>query len=102
MLQPALAVDATRLHAGFFRRAVNPLVFARLFDVLPHIYLFIKDRRHRYMKVNQSLLALHGCKLEAEMIGRTDFDFNPPTLAAQYVDEDRRVMETRRPLIDQV
>jgi AraC-like DNA-binding protein len=36
------------------------------------------------------------------MLGRTDFDFNPPTLAAQYVEEDRRVMETRQPQIDQV
>ncbi len=77
-------------------------MLAELFDVLPQIYLFIKDRRHRYQKVSRSLVALHGCATEAEMVGRTDFDFNPPALAAQYVEEDRRVMETRRPLLDQV
>lgn len=88
--------------ADFFRRVSNPAVFTELFDVLPHIFLFVKDRRHRYVRVNRALLALHGCREEAEMLGRTDFDFNPPTLAAQYVDEDRRVLSTRRPLIDQV
>lgn len=86
----------------FFRRATNPVVFAQLFDVLPNIFLFIKDRRHRYVKVNPALFSLHGCRAESEMLGRTDFDFNPPTLAAQYVEEDRRVMTTRVPLIDQV
>lgn len=101
-MSPPRSTAATTLQADFFQRAVNPIVFVELFDVLPHIYLFIKDRRHRYMKVNRSLAALHGCDSEAEMIGRTDFEFNPPTLAAQYVEEDRRVMATRQPLIDQV
>src|SRR5688500_7635487 len=95
------APSPAALQHDFFRRAANPVVFAELFDVLPHIYHFIKDRRHRYVKVNRSLAALHGAS-EADMIGRTDFDFNPPALAAQYVEEDRRVMATREPLIDQV
>ena len=83
-------------------RASNPVVLAELFDVLPQVHLFVKDREHRYVKVSRSLLALHGCRAESEMLGRTDFDFNPPTLAAQYVEEDRRVMAARRPLTDQV
>lgn len=86
----------------FFQRLANPQVLTELFDVLPNIFLFLKDRRHRYMKVNRALLTLHGCRAESEMLGRTDFDFNPPALAAQYVEEDRRVMDTRAPLIDQV
>lgn len=101
-MPPSPPNDPAALQAAFFRRATQSLVFAQMFDVLPQVYLFVKDRQHRYMKVNRSLLAVHGCSDEAEMIGRTDFDFNPPTLAAQYVEEDRKVMTTRRPLIDQV
>lgn len=92
---PALAGD-------FFKLVAEPVVFAELFDVLPEVYLFIKDRRHRYVKVNRSELALHGCETEGEMVGRTDFDFHPPALAAQYVEEDRRVMETGRAMKNQV
>ena len=77
-------------------------MFAEMFDVLPEVYLFIKDRRHRYVKVNRSECALHGCAAEREMIGKTDFDFHPPALAAQYVEEDRRVMAAGRPVVDQV
>jgi AraC-like DNA-binding protein len=101
-MKPSLSPAAARLQNDFFQRAIHPVVFAELFDVLPHIYLFIKDRQHRYRKVNRSLAALHGCVSEEPMLGKTDFDFNPPTLAAHYVDEDRRVMETRQPQIDQV
>lgn len=96
--QKAPITDSTT----FLNRIANLDAFAGMFDVLPRIYFFLKDREHRYMRVNRGLAALHGCASETTLIGRTDFDFNPPTLAAQYVEEDRRVMSSRRPLIDQV
>lgn len=86
----------------FFAAVANPIVFTELFDVLPHIFLFIKSREHRYVKVSRALWSLHGCTAESEMLGHTDFDFNPPALAAQYVEEDRQVMATGQPLVDQV
>jgi AraC-like DNA-binding protein len=86
----------------FFRRVADPVALVALFDVLPDVFLFIKDRAHRYVKVSRSLVQLHGCSTEAEMLGRTDHDFNPPALATQYVAEDRRVMATGKPLHDQV
>jgi PAS domain S-box-containing protein len=88
--------------AEFFRRLADPGLLLALFDHLPRVYLFVKDREHRFVKVNRGLLALHGCAKEAEMVGRTDFDFHPPALAAQYVEEDRKVMESRRPVHDQL
>src|ERR1043166_7648601 len=87
---------------SFFDQVAEPAVFAELFDVLPEVFLFIKDRAHRYVKVNRSLVLLHGCRSEAELIGRSDHDFNPPVLATQYVAEDRRVMSSGQPLLDQV
>ncbi len=73
-----------------------------MFDSLPNVYLFVKDRQHRFVTVNRAELRLHNLKTEAQMIGRTDFDFHPPALAAHYVEEDRRVMASRQPLLDQV
>jgi len=80
----------------------EPQSILELFEHLPRVYLFVKDTAGRFVKVNAPTLALHGCSTESEMLGRTDFDFHPPALAAQYVDEDRRVMENRHPLCDQV
>lgn len=86
----------------FFEGVEDAGVWAQLFDVLPDVYLFVKDRRHRFVRANRSELTLHGCENETEILGRTDFDFHPPALAAQYVEEDRHVMESGRPLLNQV
>jgi PAS domain S-box-containing protein len=71
-----------------------------LFDALPDVYLFIKDRESRFVKVNDAWLAMHGCSA-AEALGRSDYDYHPPALAAQYVAEDRQVMRSGKPLRDQ-
>jgi AraC-like DNA-binding protein len=73
-----------------------------LFDHLPDIYLFVKDRHHRFVRVNRALALLEGCRDADGMLGLSDFDFHPPALAAQYVAEDAGVMARREPLIDQL
>ncbi len=80
----------------------RPGALLELFEHLPRVYLFVKDLAGRFVKVNRSMLLLHGLQKESEMLGRTDFDFHPPALAAQYVEEDRRVMESKAPLCDQI
>lgn len=73
-----------------------------LFDHLPDTYLFVKDRHSRFVQVNAALVRLEGCRSADEMYGKTDFDFHPPIMAAQYIAEDNRVMAKREPLIDQL
>ena len=85
-----------------FALLAKPEALLELFEYLPRVYLFVKDLDGRFVKVNRPMLLLHGCREEADMLGRTDFDFHPPALATQYVDEDRRVMDSRKPLCDQV
>jgi AraC-like DNA-binding protein len=72
-----------------------------LFDALPDVILFVKDRESRFVKVNTAWLALHGLASASDAIGRSDHDFHPPALAAQYVAEDERVMRSGQPLRDQ-
>jgi AraC-like DNA-binding protein len=72
-----------------------------LFDVLPDVFLFVKDRASRFVRANRAFLVMHGCRSKADVVGRTDHDFHPPALATQYVAEDERVMRLGRPLKDQ-
>jgi len=88
--------------ARFFAAVGDPTQWFALFEHLPRVYLFVKDLAGRFMKVNLPFVLLHGCRHEREILGRTDFDFHPPALAAQYVEEDRRVIRSGRPLADQV
>ncbi len=100
-MKPRPQLAAEPYDPDVLRRLEDPRMLLTLFDDLPRIYLFVKDRLHRFIKVNHGLLLLHGCGAEAEMLGKTDLDFHPPALAAQYLEEDRQVMESRKPLVNQ-
>lgn len=92
----------TAFQNTFFAR--NPLAASviSLFDSLPQTYFYAKDRESRFVRVNQLFLENHGLKDESEAIGKTDHDFHPPVLAKAYISEDRRVMDSRKPLPGQV
>jgi len=72
-----------------------------LFDAVPDVFLFVKDRHSRFTGCNAAWLSMHGCGTAAEIRGKSDADFHPPALAAQYVAEDRQVMKSGKPLRDQ-
>ena len=92
----------TAKQEAFFESLANPLDLLQLFEFLPEVYHYVKDRRGRYMRANRVVCRVVGVESDQAMIGKTDFDFFPPAIAAQYVDEDRRVVESAVPLADQI
>ena len=72
-----------------------------LFDALPDVCLFVKDRESRFVRVNAAWLVMHGETSAAAALGKSDYDYHPPALAAQYVAEDRQVMRSGKPVRDQ-
>lgn len=76
-------------------------VLLSLFDYLPDAYFYVKDRHSRFVTMNRSLLQLRGARSAVEVIGQTDFDLHPVHWAQQYIDEDRRVMDSGVAVINQ-
>jgi len=68
-----------------------------LIDHLPD-YVFIKDAECRFVTVNRAHVLMYGCHSEEELIGKTDFDFSPPELAAMYRRDDLQVIQHGRVL----
>lgn len=94
--------DYREYQQEFFTRMGEPQNLAGLFDYLPDVYFYLKDEESRFIKVNEPMLRSHGMTHESEMLGKNDFDFHLPLLAAQYIDEDQRVRESGKPLPKQV
>ena len=94
--------DPHNVQRRFFEKLAGNLALAPLFEYLPEVYLYVKDRHSRFVKVNEALWRLRGCETEDEMIGLTDWDMHPQHLADQYIAEDRRVMRSGRPLPNQI
>ncbi len=91
----------TAFQRQFFERLGNPWDLSQLFDYLPDTYFYAKNTRGQFVMVNRALAAMFGLAGPEEMIAKTDHDFSPRDLADQYVAEDRRVMQTAAPLVNQ-
>jgi two-component system, sensor histidine kinase and response regulator len=68
--------------------------YSSLVESLP-LRTWSKDLEGRFTFVNKAWFNNRG-KTLAEVVGKTDFAFNPPELAQKYQEDDRRVAETRQ------
>ncbi len=71
-----------------------------LVDNLPDC-IYAKDAGGRKILVNPGDLKNLGVKTEAEAIGKTDFDFFPKEVAAEFFKTEQRVLEKGEALINQ-
>ena len=95
-------MDATRLKTDFMDRMHSPLQMQELFNHLPDVYFFVKNREGRFVMANHTFVRQCGAETEAGIIGKTDFDFFPLGRAESYVKDDNYVMTTGRSIVDRV
>jgi PAS domain S-box-containing protein len=57
---------------------------------------WIKDQRGRFVFVNRTFGDVFGLTPE-QVVGKTDLDFSPPSVAAKYQADDQAVMRSRQP-----
>jgi AraC-like DNA-binding protein len=63
-----------------------------LFDRVPDVVYFVKDRAARYVVVNQTLVERCGRRHKAELVGRTASEVFPSPLGDRFFEQDRRVI----------
>lgn len=68
------------------------LEMQKLFDALPDVVFFIKDREGRYTHCNLTLVRRLGRQRRAEVIGRSPADVFPLPLGGNYMAQDSRVL----------
>jgi PAS domain S-box-containing protein len=83
----------------FEKNQCNSLCVSGLFDDLPGVSFFIKDREHRLVMVNEGFLPRLGLSQE-ELFGKTDFDLFPARLAEHFRRDDRDIFESRKPKLN--
>jgi len=86
-----------------FLKSVHPdRHFSRLFDHLPDLLFFAKDRNGHLLAANDALLHQYGYDRtrEHEFYGLTDFDLLPRSLAEKFRQDDLQVIESGQPLLE--
>lgn len=85
----------------FFERYASLQPLMDLFELAPGVFFYAKDRKSRFVRLNKANLSVYGVEDEESLLGRTDRDFHPPSLAEGYIAEDQRVMEGGKPVVNQ-
>ena len=88
--------------AAFFRSLAPDEQLLALFDLIPEVSFFVKDRAGRFMTLSLHKHEHCGVKTEEDAIGKTDHDFFSKPRADAYREDDLSVMESGTPLINRV
>ncbi len=70
-----------------------------MIDDLPDC-IYVKDAQGRFVAANLATARLMGSAAPSELLGRTDFDFYPPDLAAEYRADEEELLRSGKPLIN--
>jgi PAS domain S-box-containing protein len=68
-----------------------------LIDNLPD-YIYVKDKDFKHLLNNRANVELLGELTEADTLGKSVFDYMPKDLAEKYIEDDRKVLESGKPL----
>jgi AraC-like DNA-binding protein len=90
----------TQFKKAFLAQINGYDVFEELFNLLPDVAFFIKDRQGRFVMGNRRSCDYFRVSSPADILGRTDYDFFPKDRADIYVAGDRQVMETGKAILN--
>ena len=80
----------------------EPFTGEALFDALPDVVFFIKNRRGEYVVVNETLVRRCGRREKRDLLGRRADEVFPPPLGANYLAQDERVVRGGEPILNQL
>lgn len=92
----------TRERAAWLSKLHPNAHFHTLFDHLPGVCFYCKDAQGRFMLVSRSFLQHHQLRHEEELLGLTDFDVAPHTMASGYVRDDALLLSGEESCIERV
>lgn len=70
-----------------------------LIDNLPDC-IYVKDTESRFMAANLATARLMGATDPNDLLGKTDADFYPPKLAAEYRADEEKLLRSGKPVIN--
>lgn len=97
-----LVAPMTALQAELFAELAEPFTGEALFDCLPDVVFFLKNRRCEYVVVNQTLVERCGRRSKDELLGRRTDELFPSPLGESYRAQDERVLRRGEAILSQL
>lgn len=74
-------------------------LFFTIINAVPE-HIYVKDRNHRFVFVNEADARHHGFASPEEMLGKTDFDLHPEEIACHFWEEEEELLRTGKPILN--
>ncbi len=71
-----------------------------MIDNMPD-YIYVKDDESRFVVANRALADLVGAKNPEDLLGKADFDYFPRELATAFYSDERGILQSGQPLVNQ-
>ncbi len=94
-----VSTDVTERHRAEEKITQERNLLRTLINTLPD-YIHIKDAEGHFLVANTAVAHLMGAESAEDLIGKTDFDFYPPEVAAEYHADEQAIIESGQPLLD--
>jgi AraC-like DNA-binding protein len=86
----------------WLRRIDPAFLFHRLFDLIPGLSFFAKNRAGEMMFASRNILDRYHLGNEIDIVGLTDFDLSPPDMARAHVMDDEQVYASGQPILNRI
>lgn len=90
------------LYTDLFSQMEQPFTGEALFDHMTDLVYFIKNSRCQYVVVNQSLAERCGYRKKQDLIGCTADQIYPSPLGESYRAQDEALLQTGKPILNQL
>ena len=91
-----------QLKSRFISQIGDWNIVTTLFDAIHEIAFFMLDREGRIVMFNRRSCELFNFRNEAEALGKTNYDLFPKHLADHYTAGDRQIMESKKPVLNEL
>jgi AraC-like DNA-binding protein len=88
--------------AAFFETLRDRGSIEQMFDFLPDVSFYIKDRQCRWIACNDTAVQSLNFRDRREILGATEFDFFPRQIAETIYNDDQRVMTSGERLVKRI
>jgi len=86
----------------FFKSLAHDNQIIRVFDLLPEIAFYLKDRKSRFVALNRKTCEYLGVSREEDALGKTDMDFFPKDRADVFLLDDLEVIQSGQPIENRI
>jgi PAS domain S-box-containing protein len=89
-----------QIRESFLAETADPAQFTRLFEHVPGLAFFAKNRALQLVLANRTFYERLGFASESELTGKNDFELFPKPLALKFRADDQRVLSSGEALED--